>query len=120
HLRLEALAVALIAGDEYVGKELHLDPHLALALARFAAAARHIEREVACGEAARPGVLCRSEQLTNRIERLQVRHRIRSRCSSNRRLIDEHGVGDELRAFELPERADALVPASLRTLDRGV
>src|SRR2546429_236498 len=29
HLRLEPLAVALIAGNEHVGEELHLDAHLA-------------------------------------------------------------------------------------------
>ena len=40
HLRLEALAVALVAGHEDVGEELHLDPDLAFALARLAAAAR--------------------------------------------------------------------------------
>ena len=32
HLRLEALAVALVAGDEHVGQELHLDADFALAL----------------------------------------------------------------------------------------
>ena len=53
HLRLEPLAVALVARHEHVGEELHLDADLALALARLAAAARHVEREVARGEAAR-------------------------------------------------------------------
>ena len=51
HLRLEPLAVALLAGHEHVGQKLHLDPHLALALARLAPAARHVEGEVAGGEA---------------------------------------------------------------------
>ena len=32
HLRLEALAVALVARHEHVGEELHLDADLALAL----------------------------------------------------------------------------------------
>ena len=53
HLRLEALAVALIARHEHVGEELHLDAHFAFALARLAASARHVEREVAGGQAAR-------------------------------------------------------------------
>ena len=51
HLRLEPLAVALIARDEDVGEKLHLDPDLALALAGLAAPAGHVEREVARGQA---------------------------------------------------------------------
>src|SRR5262245_65185292 len=42
HLRLESLAVALIARDEHVGKELHLDADLALALTGLAPAAGHV------------------------------------------------------------------------------
>src|SRR4029077_16786151 len=63
HLRLEALALALLAGDEDVGEELHLDLHFAFPLARFAAPAGDVEREVARGQAARLGVLRRREQL---------------------------------------------------------
>ena len=53
HLRLEPLAVALIAGHEDVGEKLHLDADFAFALARFAAAAGHVEREVTGGQPAR-------------------------------------------------------------------
>ena len=100
HLRLEALAVALIAGHEDVGEKLHLDAHFAFALARFAAAARHVEGEVARRQAARSRVLGRGEQLADRIERLEVGDRIRARRPADRRLIDQHHVGDELGAFE--------------------
>src|SRR5262245_31237142 len=120
YLRLEALAVALVTGDEHVGEKLHLDADFAFALARFAAAARHVEREMAGGEAARPRVLGRREQLSNRIERFQVGHRIGSRRPPDRRLIDEHGIGNVLDPFQLGESADALLPRALRTLDRGV
>src|SRR5207302_4557026 len=75
HLRLEAFAVALIARDEDVGEELHLDAHFAFALARFTAAARDVEREMARREPARPRVFGRREQLANRIERLEIGHR---------------------------------------------
>src|SRR5262249_19818935 len=70
HLRLEALAVALIARDEHVGEELHLDADLAFALAGLAASARNVEGEMARREAARPRVLGRGKQLADRIEGL--------------------------------------------------
>src|SRR5262249_48082097 len=57
HLRLEAFAVALVARHEDVGEELHLDAHFALALAGLAASARHVERKMTRGQAARPRVL---------------------------------------------------------------
>src|SRR5438046_5549309 len=102
YLRLEALAVALIARHEDVGEKLHLDADLAFALARFAPPARHVEREVTGREPARARVFRRREQLADRIERLEIRDRIRSRRPADRRLIDEHGVGDELDASSLP------------------
>ncbi len=120
HLRLEPLAVALIARHEDVGEKLHLDAHLALALTRFAAAAGDVEREMARAQAARPRILGRGEQLTDRIERLQIRDGIRPRRAPDRRLIDQHGVGDVLGAFEIVEDADALVPPALGALDGGV
>ena len=120
HLRLEPLAVALIARHEDVGEELHLDPHLAFALARFAAAARHVEGEVARRQPARTRILGGGKQLADRVERLEIRDRVRPRRSSDRRLVDEHRVGDELGAFEFPKRADALLPAAFGALDRGV
>src|SRR5262245_1191176 len=43
HLRLEALAIALVARDKHIGKELHLDAHFTLALTGFATAARHVK-----------------------------------------------------------------------------
>ncbi len=43
HLPLEALPLALVAWDEDVGEELHLDLDLPLPLARLTAAARHVE-----------------------------------------------------------------------------
>src|SRR5262249_58245120 len=54
------------------------------------------------------------------IEGFEVRDRIRSGRPADRRLVHEHGVSDELDAFELAEGADALVPRTLRALDRRV
>ena len=45
HLALEPAAAADLAGHEHVGQEHHLDLHVPRALARLAAAARHVERE---------------------------------------------------------------------------
>src|SRR5262245_41284463 len=94
HLRLEAFAIALIARHEHVGQKLHLDADLALALARLASAAWDVEREVTRGQTARSRVLGRGKQLANRIERLEIRHRIAARRASDRRLIDQDDVGD--------------------------
>ena len=52
HLRLEPLAVALVAGHEHVREKLHLHPHFAFALTGFAAAAGHVEGEMARRQAA--------------------------------------------------------------------
>src|SRR5437867_4381656 len=88
HLRLEALAIALIARHEDVGEKLHLDADFAFALACFTAPARHVEREVTCREAARARVFRGRKQLADRIERLEIGDRIRSRRAADRRLID--------------------------------
>src|SRR5436305_1993473 len=53
HLRLEPLAIALIARDEDVGEKLHLDAYFALALACFTPAARDVEGEVARSQTTR-------------------------------------------------------------------
>ena len=71
-------------------------------------------------QAARPRVFRGGEQLADRIEGFEVRDRIRSRRPADGRLIHEHGVGDELDAFELPERANALLRTALRALDRRI
>src|SRR5262249_2123525 len=67
HLRFESLAVALIARNEDIGEELHLDADLALALTGLATSARHVERKMAGGQPARSRVLRRREQFSNGI-----------------------------------------------------
>ena len=92
HLRLEPHAVALVARDEHVRQELHLDADLAFALARLAPAAGHVEGKMAGRQPAGPRVLGRREQLADRIEGLEIRHRIRARRAADRRLVHEHHV----------------------------
>ena len=72
------------------------------------------------GEAARLRVLGRREQLANRIERLEIGHRIRPRRPADRRLIDQHHVAHELVAFEPLVRADLAIPIALGALQRRV
>ena len=71
-------------------------------------------------QAARLRVLGRRKQLADRIERLEIGHRIRSRRAADRRLIDQHDVADELVAFEPLVRADLAIPVALGALHRGV
>src|SRR5438093_1590889 len=66
HLRLEALAVALVAWHEHIGEKLHLDPDFAFALTRLAAPARHVEGKMARREPARTRVFRGGKQLANR------------------------------------------------------
>src|SRR5262245_36853810 len=100
-LRLESLAVALVAWDEDIREKLHVDADLSLALTRFATAARHVERKMAGRQPSRPGILRGRQQLPNRIECLEVCDRIRSGRASDRRLIHQYGIGDVFGAFEL-------------------
>ena len=117
---LKRLPFADLARDEDVGEELHLDLDDPFAFARLAAAAGHVEREVAGRQPARLRVLGRGEQLADRIERLEIGDRVGSRRAPDRRLVDEDDVGDELGAFELAMRADAAIPVVLGALQRRV
>ena len=120
HRRLETLAVAVFARHVHVGEELHLDLHLALALARLAAATGHVEREGTGREPAAAGVLGRGEQFADRIERLEIGDGIRPRRAADGRLVDQHDVREQLRALEATEEPDLLVPVALGALDPGV
>ncbi len=68
----------------------------------------------------RPCFLRRGKQLSNRIERLEVGHRVRSRGPADRRLIDEDDIADELGAFELPVGTHAAIPVPFRPLQRRI
>ena len=112
----EAHAVALVAQDEHVSEELHLDADLALALARLAASSRHVEREVARRQPARLRIARQREQFANRIERLEVRDRVRPRRPSDGRLIDEDDVADVFESLQAAERADPTIPSPFARL----
>ena len=100
HLRLEALAAALVARHEHVGHEHHLDLEIARALARLAAPAGDVEAEGAGGVAALPRSGSVGEDAPDLVVRLHVRHRVRARRAADRALVDEHHVVERLAAGE--------------------
>ena len=104
---IEAMAAAHRAGDPDVGQEVHFEPIRAVAVARFAAAALHVEAEAArlVAAAFRFGKL--RVEVADVVEQLDVRGRVRSRRAADRRLIDD----DEL--VELVDAFDAIVLARL-------
>ena len=71
-------------------------------------------------ESSGPRVLGRREQRPDGIERLQVRHRVGPRSTSDRRLVHEHDIGDELDALDPAKLADPPIPVLLGPLDRRI
>ncbi len=97
-LGLVAASLAGLAGDVDVLEEVHLELLEAVALARLAPAAGHVEGEVPGGqpERLRPGQA--REELADLVERLDVRHRVRARGPPDRLLVDEADAGQVLEA----------------------
>src|SRR4051812_46598485 len=83
-----ALAVAFGAFHVYVGHELHVDRQKAVAMASFASAAFDVEAEVTGGKVSRARVDLFGKQRADRVERLEVRGRIRSWRAADWALID--------------------------------
>ena len=101
HFGLVPHALALFANQLHIGQKLHLDCHRAVALACLATAAGNVEGEMPGGVTALLALrLCR-EQLPNGIKRLDIRHRVRPRRSSDRRLIHQYDRVDPIGAFNL-------------------
>ena len=88
---------------------------LAVPRAGLAAAAGHVEREVAGAQAARlraSAVAANSSRMPSK--RLHVRTRVRARRAADRRLVDEHHVVDVGRAVDRVVRAHGAVPSAQR------
>ena len=124
-LDLERLAVvapslALLAGHVDVGQEVHLDRDHAVALARLAAPALHVEREAARLEAARLRLGHHREQIADEREQPGVGGRIRSRRAPDRRLIDLDHLVDELDALDAVVRAGLVAGPVERARERLV
>src|SRR6516162_381835 len=100
HFGLVSHALAFLADQLDVCQELHLDRYGTIALAGLTASPGNIEGEVSGGVAALLAFRLRCKQFTNRIECLDVRHRIRARRASDRRLIDQYDFVDPVGAVD--------------------
>ncbi len=105
HVGVVAQAAARFAFDPHVGQEVHLDANLAVAFARFAAAARHVEAEPASRVAAELRFGQLREQRANQVEDAGVRGRVRRRRVAERLLIDADHLVDLLDAADRFVRA---------------
>src|SRR5262249_56893963 len=94
-------AAARLAGDVHVGQDVHLDRDDAVAGARLAAAALHVEREASGAEATRPRVRQLREQIPDGAEEPGIRGGIGARAAADRRLTDLDDLVDELPAPQL-------------------
>ena len=93
-------ALAHLARHVHVGQEVHLDLDRAVALARLAPPAFHVEREPAGLIAAHLRFLCACEQRADLVEHARVRRRVRARRAADRRLVDVHDLVDPLGALD--------------------
>ena len=98
-MHLESLPVvteslALLARDVDIGQEVHLDRNDAVALARLAAAALHVEREAPRLEPARLRIGHHGEQIADEGEETRVSRGIAARRAADRRLIDLNHLVD--------------------------
>src|SRR6185369_3200106 len=92
HLRFVACAFALLTDQLYVRKELHLDRDRTVPLTILTASTGNIEREMSGSEAAFLGFGKRRVQIANAVESLDIGNWIRSRRSTNRRLIYQNNL----------------------------
>src|SRR5687768_12801929 len=97
-LAVVALAMADVARHVDVGKEMHLDPGHAVALARFAAPALDVEREAPGVVAALARLRHAGEQVANRREETRVGRRVGARRAANGTLVDADHLVDQLEA----------------------
>src|SRR3546814_19315513 len=81
-------AVAYVAGDVYVGEEVHLDLEDAVALARLAAAALDVEAEAPGLIAARAALREPREPVADLGEGAGIGGRVGARGAAGRRLSD--------------------------------
>ena len=93
-LAVVALSSANLAGNVHVGKEVHLDFDLAVALAGLAAAAAHIEAEATRGISARLRLLRRREQSADVVPQPDVGGRVAARRSTDGALVDVDDLVD--------------------------
>src|SRR5580704_6445270 len=100
---LVARAIALLARELDVSKELHLHGDGAISFANVAATSGNVEAEAAGSEALAPRIGLRSIELANGVEGLDVGDGVGARRAPDGRLIDEHDIIEEMRAAQFAE-----------------
>ena len=100
-----ARTIAHFAVHVYIGKEVHLDLLLAVALARFAASTCNIEGKTAWSVATRLALLRGGEEVADIVPEADVGCWVGTRSATDRALIDADHLVDELYPFELLELA---------------
>ena len=100
-LAVITLAAANLAGHINIGKKVHLDLDLAIALARLAATAAHIKGETTRRVAARLRLRRARKQRAQIVPQANIGSGIRARRTADWRLIDIDYLIDALNAFDL-------------------
>ena len=96
---LEPRTLAFITDQFHIGQKLHFHRHRAIALTRFTASARHVEREMTrritapfrCGRG--------GKQAADHIKALDIRDRVGSRSASDGSLVNHHHFLNRVRPF---------------------
>src|SRR5260370_1152030 len=102
-----ALAAADFAGDVNVGQEMHLDSNDAVAFARLASTALHVERKSSRSVTAHPLLGQLRKQLADMGEQAGVSRGIRAGRAAGPPLIDLNGLVEVPDSIERFERARA-------------
>ena len=100
NLWLVARAFAILADQFHIGEKLHFHGDRAIAGAGIAASAGDIEGKISGCVAVLFGLGKGSEELANRIECLDVGHRIGARRAADGRLVHQLHLVEPLLAFE--------------------
>ena len=108
------LAPAHVAGDVYVGQEVHFHADLPVAAARLAAPALHVEAEPPRLVAALAGVRGHGEDVADLIEDFGICRRVGARRTPDGRLVDGHDALDGLHAVDAPDAAWLIHAGALR------
>ena len=121
HLGLKTPPLARRANQRYVGEKLHFHRLVPFAVARLAAAAGDVEREVRRREIVGPRVGLGGEAVAQMVPSLGVRRGIAARGSTEGRLIDERHLGHPAGTFDRVVRAGRFdVAHPFRTRERSV